>query len=34
MVTDGTTRFLAYSSITSLKNDTVVYVTVPNGDFT
>lgn len=34
MVSDGTTRFNAYSSITSLRNDTVVYVTVPNGDFT
>ena len=34
MVSDGTTRFPAYSSITSLRKDTVVYVTVPNGDFT
>lgn len=34
IVTDGTTRFTAYSSITSLRNNTVVYVTIPNGDFT
>lgn len=34
IVTDGSSRFTAYSENTSYKNDTIVYVTVPNGDFT
>ena len=34
LVTDGKTKFNAYSEDTSYRNNTVVYVTIPNGDFT
>ena len=34
VVSDGATTFKAYSAITNYLVDTVVYVTVPNGDFT
>jgi hypothetical protein len=33
-VSDGSTEFTAYSDTHTYRNDTVVYVTIPNGDFT
>ena len=32
-VSDGSTRFVAYTSDTKLKNNDQVYVTIPNNDF-
>ena len=32
-VSDGSTKFYAYSASTTYKKDDAVYVTVPNGDF-
>lgn len=32
-VSDGSTKFLAYSDVTKFKNNDLVYVTVPNGNF-
>lgn len=32
-VTDGSSKFIAYSETKTFRNKEVVYVTIPNGDF-
>ena len=32
-VTDGSSKFIAYSETKTFRNNEVVYVTIPNGDF-
>ena len=32
-VTDGSSKFIAYSETKTFRNNEIVYVTIPNGDF-